>query len=94
MSQRGIEISSLLRHLLDKCLTVSTTLVVGLLKECLHLAHQVHTIGNHNKHHPHVFGKREQQIAEVLTLHGRVLFIKLPNATQSFKDTSHRFAVL
>ena len=35
------------------------------LPAVLDLPHQVHTVGNDNQDDPHVFGKRQEQIAEV-----------------------------
>ena len=50
------------------------------------LAHEVHTVGNHNQDDAHVFSKRQQQVAEVLALNRRTLLVEFLNAHQSFDD--------
>ena len=79
MSQRRIQITGLLGHLLS-----------GLLVERVaHLTHQVHPVGNHEENHAHVFSKRNEQIAEVFALDHRIALVKLLNASQSVDDLCH-----
>ena len=51
-------------------------LVVGVAN----LPHQVHTVGNHDQDDTHVFGKRQQQIAEVLAFNDGTLLVEVADA--------------
>ena len=84
VSQRRVKVGSFLtnRHL---CL--------GIVR-ITDLAHQVHTIGNHDQDHPHILCKGKQQIAEVFTLDNRVFLIELLYTVQTVQDTSHLISIL
>ena len=56
MGEGSIQIGRLVRHLL-------TSFVIGGI---LDLAHQIDTVGNHDEDDSHIFGKRQQQITEIL----------------------------
>ena len=76
VGQRGIQVVGLLAHL-----------QLGLLVfRVAYLPHQVHAVGYHNQNHAHVFGKREQQVPEVLALDDGVLLVKVLYAHQSVDD--------
>ena len=83
MGQRGIEIGRFL----------------GYFQLCLHilrvtnLAHQVHTIGNHDQNHAHILCKRQEQVAEVLTLDHRILQVELLDTIQAVQDACHLWAM-
>ena len=79
-----IEIGSLLRH----------PSAVGVIIGVTYLPHQVHAAGNHDEYHPHVLGKGQQQVAEVLALYDRCLLIEFGNALQTVQDACHRLAKL
>ena len=84
MSQRGIEIGSLLRHFHFGFNILGIT----------NLAHQVDAISNHNKNHPHILSKGEQQVTEILALHHRILLIELLDTVQTLEYTGHLGAIL
>ena len=84
MGQGSIEIGSLLRHL---------HLRLDILRVA-DLAHQVHTVGNHDEDHAHVLCKRKKQVAEVLALDDGILLVELLDAVQTMKDTRHLRAIL
>ena len=67
VSQWSIEVACLLAN----------PLLCLLIQGVSYLSHQVHTVGNHDKNNPHVFGKRQQQISEVLAFYDGVLFVEL-----------------
>ena len=69
MSKWRIQIGSLLTHFQLGIYPLRIT----------NLPHEVYTIGNHDQDHTHIFRKRQQQIAEILTLHNWILLIKLLN---------------
>ena len=71
--QRGIQIACLLAHL-HLCLSVCGV---------PYLPHQVHPVGNHYQYHPHVLGKRQQQVSEVFALYHRILLIQFLYASES-----------
>ena len=73
VSQRRVQIAGFLAHLRLRLNVLRVT----------YLAHQVHAVGNHYQYHAHVFGERQQQVAEVLALYHRVLLVKLLNLYQS-----------
>ena len=52
-------------------------------------AHQAKTVGNHNQDHPHIFGKREKQVMEVLGIDGRIACIQVGRLQQSPDDQCH-----
>ena len=82
VGQGGIEIGRLLRH------APAGIVVLGIA----YLPHQADTVGNHNKYHAHVFGKRQQQVAEVLTLNDGVFLVEFLYALQTVKNAGHRLA--
>ena len=82
--QRCIEICRLLTHLVSR-------LVVGVV---LYLTHQSHTVGDHDKYHSHVLGERQEEIAEILAFHHRVLLVELAYAQQAVEYSRRRFAKL
>ena len=84
MSQRCIQIGSLLRHFHLGFSILSVT----------DLTHQVDAIGNHNEDHTHILGKGQQKITEVLALHHRILLIELLDAVQAMKDAGHLRTIL
>ena len=57
-------------------------------------AHDVHTVGDHDEYHPHVFGKREKQVPEVFRLDGGAFLIQFVGFHQSLDDTAHIFSEL
>ena len=56
--------------------------------------HQIHTVGNHYQDHPHVLSKRQQQVAEVLALHHRILLIELADAVETLQNAHYRRTIL
>ena len=84
MGQGGIEIGRFL----------------GYFQLCLHilrvtnLAHQVHTVGNHDQNHAHILCKRQEQVAEVLTLDHRILQVELLDTIQAVQDACHLWAMV
>ena len=83
MCQRCIEIGGLLR-----CLEFGLLII-----DIAYLTHQVYTIGYHNEDDAHILGKRQQKVAEVLTLYSGILVVKLLYAVKSVKYSADRFAV-
>ena len=72
-----------------------TNLLLGIaIGYVTYLSHQVHAVGNHDKYHTHVLGKRQQQVAEILALDDRVLLVQFLNATQSMLNAGHRLAIV
>ena len=59
----------------------------------LDLTHEVHTVGNHDENHSHVFCKRKQQVSEVFRFDGRALGIEFIDLDQTFNNTRHIFAI-
>ena len=41
-----------------------------------YLTHQIHPVGYHDEDHAHVFGKGDEKIAEILTLHDGILSVE------------------
>ena len=83
VGQRRIEVGSLFGHLmLGRC-------IVGIPD----LSHQVHAVGYHDEDDPHVLGKREEQVAEVLALDDGVLLVQFLYAQQSVQYACHVLAV-
>ena len=83
VGQRGIQVSRLVGYLQAGFLVVRV----------LYLAHQVHTVGNHDENHAHILGKGEEQVAEVFRLDGGTLGIQLVYLHQSADDAGHVLAV-
>ncbi len=84
MCKRGIEIAGLFRHFVPCLLVISVT----------YLPHQVHPVGYHDEYHPHILGKAEQQIPEVLAFYDRILLIKALHFHQTMNNSGHSFAVI
>ena len=55
----------------------------------LDLPHQIDTTGNDDEDDAHVFCKREQQVAEVFGLDGRILLVYFVDTNQSVYDVGH-----
>ena len=60
----------------------------------LNITHDAHARSDDNKYDAHILCEGEQQLAEVLVLHNRILFIKLADARQSMYDCGHIIAEL
>ena len=60
-----------------------------LVRRVTYLAHEVHTVGNHDEDDAHVLGKRQQKVAEVFALHHRVLRVEFLYALQAMQDVAH-----
>ena len=83
MGQRCIQIGCFVGHF-------QTCFFVGAV---LDLPHQVHTVGNDNQDDPHVFGKRQKQIAEVFRLNDGAFGIQLVDFDESPYDAGHVFSI-
>ena len=84
VGKRGVEVTGFLAHL-----------VLGiLLRGVTNLPHQVDPVCNHDENHTHVFGEREQQVAEVLALDDRILLVQFTDAAKPVDDVRHALAVL
>ena len=81
--QRSIQISCFVRHLYP----------VFFVACILDLAHHVHTVCNHDQNDAHIFGKREQEIAEVFRFNRRTFGVQFVCFHQSFDDTAYIFAI-
>ena len=77
VGKRRIEIGSLLTHLPLRFHLFRIT----------YLAHQVHTVGNHDQDNAHILCKRKQQVTEILCLHDWILLIELLDTLKSVEDT-------
>lgn len=84
MGKGGIEISSLLTHLM-LCLRLSCV---------TDLTHQVDTVSNHDEDDTHVLGEGEQQVTEILRLDDRVLLVEVLDALQPMQDAGNRLTEL
>ena len=84
MSQRRIEVGSLLAH-------PATGLVVVRIA---YLAHQTYAVGYHDQNDAHVLSKGEQQVTEVLALHHGVLLVEFLYALQAVQNACHGFTVV
>ena len=83
MGQRCIKIGRFLRYL---------HLSLQILR-IANLAHQVHTVGNHDEDHAHILCKRQEQVSKVLTLNHRILQIELLDTIQAVQDACHLWAM-
>ena len=81
--QRSIQVSSFVRYFHP----------VFLVACILDLAHDVHTVCDHNQDDAHIFGKREQEIAEILRFYRRTFGVQFVCFHQSFDDTAYIFAI-
>ena len=83
MCQRGIQISRFIGHF-------QSGFFVGAV---LNLSHQVHTVGNDDQNHPHVFSKRQKQVAEVFRFDGGALGIEFVDFYKPSDNAGHVFSV-
>ena len=79
VGKRGIEVGSFLSHI-TPCLVVRVV---------LYLTHEVDAVRNHDEYDPHVLGKREEEVTEVLAFHNGVFLVKLTDALKPVKDACH-----
>ena len=82
--QRGIEVGRFVGH------AEAGVVVRGVF----YLAHDVDTVGNHDEDDAHVFGKGEEELAEVLRLDAGALLVEFLHADESADDACHVFAEL
>ena len=82
VSQRGIEIACLLRHLMTSLL----------IRGVPNLPHEIDAVGNHYQDDAHVLGETQQQIAEVLAFNLWILLIQFLNLHKTMNDIAHTTA--
>ena len=83
VGQWRIEIAGFLRHLV-LCLLVGSV---------AYLSHDIDAVGDHDEDDAHVFGKGEQEVAEVVAFDDRVFVVEMLYLLQSVHDVLHAVAV-
>ena len=81
--QRGIQVGRFVGHFQSGFF----------VRAVLNLPHQVHTVGYDNQDDPHVFGKRQKQVAEIFRFDDGTLGIQFVDFYKSPDNAGHVFSV-